>query len=245
MRLGIMLNEMYSPNVARILKAAGQDFALIDCEHGAFDYAEVSAMTACSRALGFEMIIRIPAIERTCILKYLEMGADGILVPMVKNSDDVKSAVKYAKYSPLGERGISTRRAHNDYTPSDLQEYKRTANEKSHVYVQIETAESVDNLEAIAACPGLSGLLIGPNDLSNALGTPGRYDSEEFEQAVRKTVETAKCYGIKSGVITGSLPLIKSCMSYGIDMLSWSSETSIICSAASQMKKNLQYGGGD
>ena len=245
MRLGMMLGEMYTPNAARILKAAGFDFALVDCEHGAFDYAELSAMMACSRALGFEMIIRIPAVERTCILKYLEMGTDGILVPMVSSRREVEAAVKYAKYSPLGERGISTRRSHNDYIPMDLQEYKKTANERTHIYIQIETAEGVEHMEEIASCPGLSGMLVGPNDLSNDLGTPGRYDTQQFKQAVEKTAKAAKRYGIKSGVITGNRALIKTCMDYGMDMVSWGSEISIICSEAGRMKHQLQAGMGD
>ena len=111
--IGTMLSEVFFPNFSYILKNCGYDFFIIDCEHGAFDYSQVSTMISVARLKGISAVVRIPEIRRECILKYLDMGADALLAPMVRDAEDAKRLVEYAKYRPLGNRGISINRAHS------------------------------------------------------------------------------------------------------------------------------------
>ena len=115
--IGTMLSEVFFPNISVILKNCGYDFVIIDCEHGPYDCSQVSLVVAMARANGISAVVRIPEIRREPIIKYLDMGADGLLVPMVRNAADAARVVDYVKYPPDGNRGISISRAHSGYAP--------------------------------------------------------------------------------------------------------------------------------
>lgn len=120
-KAGIMINEIPFSNFPVLFKQCGLDFYIIDDEHGGFDYREIYGMICSARLSGgIETIVRIPSAERRDIIKFLDMGADGLLLPMTGCAEDISKVVKYAKYSPLGERGISTMRAHTLYNPPPL-----------------------------------------------------------------------------------------------------------------------------
>lgn len=105
-------------------------------------------------------------MERAAITKYLDLGADGLLIPMVRDAEDARLAVEFAKYSPIGHRGVSISRAHSDYAPGDLRAYMANANVHTRIYVQIELSSALRDVDAIAAVPGLSALMVGPSDLA-------------------------------------------------------------------------------
>lgn len=127
-------------NLPVLFRQCGLDFYIIDGEHGAFDYREFYQMICAARlAGGIETIVRLPSNARKDIIKLMDMGADSLLLPMTNGAEEIRQVVKYAKYSPLGERGISTMRAHTLYNPPPLKEYMRTANARTRVYAQIET----------------------------------------------------------------------------------------------------------
>lgn len=165
-RAGIMLSELCFPNFPVMLKNVGYDFFIIDCEHGPFDFREVSNMVAMARRCHVEAIVRVPGVERAAITKYLDLGADGLLIPMVRDAEDARLAVEFAKYSPIGHRGVSISRAHSDYAPGDLRAYMANANVHTRIYVQIELSSALRDVDAIAAVPGLSALMVGPSDLA-------------------------------------------------------------------------------
>ena len=237
--LGSMLSELYSPNIPRIFSTAALDFVLVDCEHGSYDYTQIAAMASCAKALEFPLLIRVPQVERDCMLKYLEMGAAGLLVPMVESSKMVKQAVAYTKYAPLGKRGISTCRSHNNYYSSGIQQYLQTANENTLLLVQIETRTALSHLSEISSVPGLDGIVIGPNDLSFDLGCFGNYETPQMEKAIAQVIYTAKENHILSGIISSNLPLLNRCKKAGMEFLSWGSELSMIQTAISGAKKQL------
>lgn len=229
--LGTMLSELYTPNAARIFSAAGLDCFLVDCEHGAFDWSSLASMAACAKAADFPMIVRVPKIDREWVLKSLELGAVGILAPMVQDAAQAAELVGWAKYAPLGVRGISTRRSHNNYNASDICSYLTHANEETMVFAQIETREALGNLAEIAAVKGLAGLIIGPSDLSSDLGDFNNFNTDEIRAAIQAVVIQARENGICSGIISSSLSLLKCCRNEGMQFLSWSSELSMIYGA--------------
>lgn len=113
---GIMLSEMYVPNITRLIARCGFDFILIDCEHGYFDMSQVANLIAVADGAEISTIVRVTQPSRTNITKYLDMGAHGILLSDVTGADDARRLAELCRYAPKGCRGISTFRAHTGYS---------------------------------------------------------------------------------------------------------------------------------
>ncbi len=238
--LGTMISEVACPNLARIFKTAGFDYLIVDCEHGYFDYSQLAAMVSVANGVDITVIVRIPTIDRGVITKVLDMGADGLLVPMVNTAAEAMQIVDYAKYPQLGHRGASTQRAHTNYDPPRLEEYFKTANERTIILAQIETRESLDNMEQIAAVEGIDAIVIGPNDLSIDLGVPGDFSAPSMEKAVQAVAEAAGRLGKASGIITSNTAVIQKCRDTGMNVISCDSEVGMLLKMARSVVKTLR-----
>lgn len=228
-RTGIMINEIPFSNFPVLFRQCGLDFYIIDDEHGGFDYREIYEMISAARlAGGIETVVRIPGGERRDIIKFLDMGADALLLPMTNGPEDIRRVVRYAKYSPLGERGISTMRAHTLYNPPPLSEYMRSANARTKVYAQIETAEGVERIDEILSVEGVEGFLLGPNDLSDSYGCLGDDKAPQILSAIDKTAESARRLGKTSGIITANACYLDRAKAAGMNMFSKGSELSLL-----------------
>ena len=232
-RLGAFLSEIAAPNLLRIYKACGLDYVIIDCEHGYFDHSQVAALCAVANGIGLMALVRVPCVAREHIQKIFDQGADAILVPMTGTAEQIRQAVEMTKYFPEGKRGASTMRPHSEYNPGKLADYMKKANERTMVFAQIETDEGVKNAAEIAAVPGVSGLIVGPNDLSIDYGTPGAAYTPEMENAYRVVIEAAKAQGKPTGIITGDMKLIHHCQDLGMQIFSCNSEVGLL---AKQLK---------
>lgn len=233
--LGTMVSEITTPNIARMLKAGGFSFIIIDCEHGYFDYSQAAAIVGIANGIGLSVIIRIPEIRREVITKYMDMGADGLLVPMTGTKEDIETVVRYAKYLPIGQRGVSTQRAHTEYDPPALADYFRMANDRTVIFAQIETCEGVENIDAILGVEGVDGVLIGPNDMACDCGQPGDFHTEKMQHNIDRVIAAAKSAGKPSGIISGNIPFLKECREKGMTVFSCNSETGMIIKASKQI----------
>ncbi len=222
---GSMLNELYFPNIVHMYKNLGYDFCLIDCEHGTLSYGEVGTLVAMARAVGLTAIVRIPEVRRECVLKYLDLGADGLLCPMVDGPEMAAKLVNFAKYPPEGIRGVSIHRPHSLYNPGSMTEYIKKANERTMIFVQIELKCALEAVDEIASVEGLDGLFIGPSDLSMDLGIFNELSHPLMKEAVKKTASSAAAHGIASGVITSNKGLISFAAESGMKMICAGSET--------------------
>lgn len=238
--LGTMLSEVATPNIARIMKTAGFEFIIIDCEHGYFDFSQIACIVAVGNGFKIPVIIRIPTIEREAITKVLDIGADGLLVPMVNNVQDAEQVVKFAKYAPLGSRGVSTTRAHTNYDPPLLTEYIKSANMRTILLVQLETREAISSAHKIAAVDGVDGLMIGPNDLAMDMGLPGQFETPEMDSAITSVVAAAKEAGKSSGIITSNISFLHKCMDKGMNLFSCNSEVGMMLKAAKGIVKDFR-----
>ena len=236
-KIGIMLSEIAFANMPLLLKVSGMDFFMVDNEHGGFDYGDLSKIITCAKLVGIKVIIRISDNSRKDIIKFMDMGANGLLMPMANTADDVKQLVSFAKYAPLGKRGISTMRAHTLYNPSKLTDYMRYANDNTYLFAQIETVQAYKNLKEIASVEGLGGLIVGPNDLSCDMGELENQNSDKVKAVITKTAEECKKNGIKSGIITINENYIESAKKGGMDWLCIGSELSVLKSGFSATVK--------
>lgn len=241
--LGTMLSEVATANVARIMKVAGYEFMIVDCEHGYFDFSQLANIIAVGCGFQMPIIVRIPNIEREFITKVLDMGGAGILVPMVSTVEEARRAVQLSKYPPMGTRGISTTRAHTNYDPPVLVDYVKSTNEKTMVFVQIETQQGVENVEEIAAVAGVDGVIIGPNDLAVNLGWPGHMETPEMDAAITKVVKAAEKAGKASGIIESHVEFLKKWRANGMNVFSCSSEVGMMMKMAKATCAQFHEGG--
>lgn len=200
----MMISEIAFSNMPVLLKNAGIEFCILDCEHGGFDYAEVSRLIMTARLCGLELIVRLANNERKDVVKYLDMGADGLLLPMTNTAEDIRKVADYAKYPPLGHRGISTMRAHTLYAPPPVLEYMPAGNARTKIFAQAETRAGVENIDRILAVPGVSGCFIGPNDLSADYECLGDPNAPPILKAIERVGEAAAAAGKISGMITAN-----------------------------------------
>jgi 4-hydroxy-2-oxoheptanedioate aldolase len=193
-----LMTFMAIPSVrqAQIVALTGLDGIIIDCEHGHISDDSMHNSVSAIAALGVSPIIRIRGPAHDIIKRALDTGAHGIVVPQVNTAEEAAAIVASSKFPPQGVRGQGSAFpaiGHGLTTP----EYMKSANETIITMIQIETRAGVENVDAIAAVPGVDVVFIGPNDLAQALlgYTPARGDEPEFVRAMDKIVAAARKHG--------------------------------------------------
>lgn len=226
--VGMFLSEIAHPNLIRLMKAAGAQFVVVDCEHGYFDYSQVAAIAAVASGIGFPMIVRMPCLSRENVQKYLDSGVDGVWVPMLETREQAEELVRLSKYAPLGDRGISTMRPHSDYAPGKLTDYMKKANDRTMAFAQIETRRAVENVDEIAAVEGLDGMFVGPNDLACDLGCTGQFETPEMDEAIACVLAAAKKHGKPCGIVASNPKFLRKWAARGMTMFSCDSELGLL-----------------
>ncbi|WP_445665608.1 HpcH/HpaI aldolase family protein [Fodinibius sp. AD559] len=174
------------PAVIEILSSAGFEWITLDIEHSAINIESVQNLLGHIQGNGMEGLVRVSKNEEVIIKRVMDAGADGVIVPMVKNREEAQKAVSYVKYPPIGKRGVGLSRAQKYGT--DFDGYKEWTNNESVVIAQIEHIEAVNNLEEILTTDGIDGTIVGPYDLSASMGHPGEYHREDVKEALQKVV---------------------------------------------------------
>jgi 2-dehydro-3-deoxyglucarate aldolase/4-hydroxy-2-oxoheptanedioate aldolase len=230
-----MIAEIGYAGIPVVIKNAGLDYCIIDFEHGAFDYCELRELIFSARSVGLNAVVRLPDNNRKDIIRLLDMGADGLLLPMSETAEQVRAVVGYAKYPPVGKRGVSTMRAHTGYNPGNLAQYMLKSNERITVYAQIETAKGVANLSEIVAVDNLNGIFVGPNDLSADLNCMG--DNAPVLAAMQVIAKTVKAANKKLGVITSNPILLAEAERLAFDTLCISSELAVLAAGYKSLRR--------
>ena len=210
LQVGTMLVEFDTPGIGQIMKAAGIDFAFIDMEHSGFEYESLKRTLRYLQSAELASFVRVPSSRYDHIARALDVGAEGLLIPMVGSADEVRHVLDCMKYAPHGSRGVALQVAHDRYRPGPVMPKLRTANRRTTLLAQIETVKGIENVEEIAAVPGVDCLWVGQFDLSTSLGVPGQFDHPLFRDAVAKVVAAARRHGKVLGrmvpdVTTGSV----------------------------------------
>lgn len=160
-----------SPHIVEILGTTSLDFGVIDAEHAPFDRASIDLMMLAGRAAGLPLYVRVPDYSGATILSTLDLGAAGIVVPHVDSAEQARQIVARARYHG-GERGFSSSPRAAGYGTQSYRQAQE-AGDRTLVMCQIESVAGLDNVEAIAAVPGVDGLFIGRADLALSMGEEG------------------------------------------------------------------------
>lgn len=219
--IGTFIFEFNTTGIGRIAAEAGAAFAVFDMEHTGWSVESIRMLIATTRSTDMIPYVRIPATEYHFIARVLDMGAMGIMVPMVESAEQAETIVASAKYPPIGRRGAAFGVAHDDYGDGDIVEKIKTANSETHLIAQIETVAGVENVETIAAVDGIDVLWIGHTDLSCSLGIPGQFDHPRFKEALDAVLAACQNHNKVPGFMAGGIDDGKALLDQGFRMLAY------------------------
>lgn len=201
-----------------ICGVSGFDFVIIDMEHGAIDYESCFKMIPMAMLYNMSVIVRVPIFMKQNIC--LDWGAHGIMIPMIRTSDQVKMCVDSLKYSPSGNRGIWLGRAANYCIDSTPGEYFTEANEKTMIVAQIETAQAAENIETILEeNPLIDVAFIGASDLAQSYGYTACVPNDEYNKILEKLIGRIRALGRKVGIFTNSPTDCRHYRDLGVDLI--------------------------
>jgi 2-keto-3-deoxy-L-rhamnonate aldolase RhmA len=196
--VGTMCFEFDVRGVGRLAASAGAEFVVYDMEHTGWSLETIGRLVSAS---GSDLVplVRVPAAERHFVSPVLDVGALGVMVPMVGDAGTARSIVEWAKYPSAGTRGVAFGMAHDDYRPLEPVAAMDRANRETLLIVQIETAEGLESSEEIAAVDGIDVLWVGQSDLTASLGFPGQWSDPRYAEALERVARAAESQGKAAG----------------------------------------------
>ncbi len=228
LKVGNFIVEFATPGIGHILKSAGLDFAFFDMEHSGFSFETLKSAIRYFEAAGLPVIVRVPAQEADMLARACDMGAEGLLAPMISTPAQAQAMVDAVKYFPAGKRGVGLQMAHDNYRSAPVAGALAAANDRTAVICLIETAEGAENADAIAAVPGVDALWVGHFDLSVSLGIPGEFDHPTFTAAIARIITA----GRKHGKVMGRLvPTVEQGISFhkqGFNLICYSGDVWVL-----------------
>jgi len=243
-KFGHFIVEFATPGIGHIMKSAGCDFTLFDLEHSGFGFETVKSTLRYFEAADLPAIVRVPSREYHHIARAMDMGAEGLMLPMVGNVDEVRHIVNSMKYHPQGRRGVALQVAHDRYRPGTVADKFTTANNRTTLFCQIETAEGVENADAMAAIDGVDCLWVGHFDLSVSLGIPGQFDHKDFKRAIERTIAATKKHKKALGRLVPNVELGIDIYKQGFDFVCYSGDVWLLHTALEDGIRKLRAGCG-
>ena len=213
---------MWCPTIVEIIGHIGFDFVILDAEHSPMSAESCEQMVRAADCVNITPIIRIAMNIRQNILRYLDIGALGVLMPQINSKAEVETVIESVKYPPEGRRGLAGVRAANYGLTGSLGAYVKEANREIMVIVQVETMKAIDNLKEILAVPGTDVIFIGPTDLSSAMGYPGQANHPEVQKMIGYLVDEIRTAGKAAGTVAYDLDTLRRCKERGFQYIAYS-----------------------
>jgi 2-dehydro-3-deoxyglucarate aldolase/4-hydroxy-2-oxoheptanedioate aldolase len=204
-KLGHAVFEFATPGIGHILAAAGAEFMFLDMEHSGFGYETVKSVVRYAQAAGLPAFVRVPGRDYQLMARAADIGAEGIMVPMISSAEEAAECARHIRYTPRGHRGVGLALAHDDYREGPVLPKLEALNNRMVFMPLIETAAGVENVDAIAAVDEVDVLWMGHFDLSCSMGIPGQFDQPHFGAAIDRVVAAAKRSGKGVGRLVTSV----------------------------------------
>ena len=230
------LISLASPEVTEIMANAGFDWLFLDAEHSALSTLDLQRMVL--GAGSTPCLARVEASAEVPIKKALDIGAAGIIAPLVNSAEQAAQVVRWAKYAPLGTRGVGIGRAHG--YGAKFQEYVQHANENVAVIVQAEHIDAVHNMEKIAQVAGVDAVLVGPYDLSASLGRLGEVRHPEVVAAIEHVTQVCQAAQLPLGIFGLSSEAVLPYIERGYTLITVGVDTVLLGSAARHMLQQIK-----
>lgn len=228
------------PATVEMMGYAGLDFTVIDTEHSNNTMEQVGNMLRAADVSGITSIVRVTANSPELILRALDAGAGGILVPQVNTREAATAAVRAARYYPDGERGIAgvVRAARYGFIP--LPEYLSGANRENLVITQVEHVEAVKNIDAILTVEGIDGIFVGPTDLSQSMGITGQFSDPELRRVIHWVIEKTRRTDKWAGIFCLNAEDAAYWKAAGAQLLAIGTEGMVVASALRSLNQQIR-----
>ena len=225
---------------AEVMAHQSWDTLTIDLQHGVIDYAAMVTMLQAISTTATVPVVRVPWLEPGIIMKSLDAGAYGVICPMVSTREEAQRFIAYTNYAPRGTRSFGPVRA-TLYGGAD---YPAQANDTIVRFAMIETAQALDNLDAILSVEGLDAIYIGPSDLSLALGCKPVFDDVDPKaaQAIAHILDRAKAYGVVAGIHNGRPDVARARIAKGFRFVTVSSDARILAAGSQDLLAAMRAG---
>ncbi|TMH14305.1 MAG: 2-dehydro-3-deoxyglucarate aldolase [Betaproteobacteria bacterium] len=221
-----------SPLVAEAIACAGFDWGLVDMEHAPLDLGGVVHVLQALAGTKMVPVLRVPWNDMVVVKRVLDAGATTLMFPFVQSVDEALRAVAATRYPPDGVRGVAGQTRASRF--GTLPNYLKTANQQIGVIAQIETAKTIEDLEAIASVDGIDALFIGPADLSASMGHMGNLTHPAVMELISQAVQRCKAIGKPVGTLGGTPEMVAQYRAIGFDFVAMSSDIGLMMRSAQQ-----------
>jgi 4-hydroxy-2-oxoheptanedioate aldolase len=229
------LSSSYS---VEAVAGAGFDWLLLDTEHSPNDLESVLGQLQAAAPYATSAVVRIAINDTVLIKRYLDIGAQSLLIPMVNSAEEARAAVAATRYPPAGVRGIASATRANRF--GRVPDYARRAAEEICVLVQAETRHAMDNLEAIAAVEGVDGVFIGPGDLHASLGYAGEQANPAVLPVIDEGIGKIRTAGKAPGILTGAEELARRWLALGALFVAVGADVGLLARGADALAKKFK-----
>lgn len=219
--IGTFMFEFNTTGIGRLAAEAGAEFAVFDMEHTGWSIETIRMLIATTRSTEMVPLVRVPATEYHFIARVLDVGAMGIMVPMVESAAQAAALVAAAKYPPLGRRGAAFGVAHDDYSGGSIVEKLTSANSQTLLIALIETAAGIEHVEEVATVDGIDVLWVGHYDLTNSMGIAGQFDHPQYKEAVAHVLDVCRRHGKAPGFMASDVPAGRGLIDQGFRMIAY------------------------
>ena len=232
--LGTFTHLLSAPAI-EALAYTGLDYVIIDMEHSPIAAEHAAELVGVAAGAGIAPFVRVDAIQRSPVLKMLDAGAAGLIVPGLETVDEARRLVGFAKFAPLGNRGYCPTRDGGwgmaECYSDGLTGYMERANRSTLLLPQCETAGCLEHIDEICALEGIDGIFIGPFDLSIALGIPGDFANERHINAVAQVLDVCHRHGKLAVMFCGTAEAARGYFEQGFDSVTMSLDVSVLADA--------------
>lgn len=222
-----LINLSADPHITGTIAAAGYDYVMYDLEHSSLTLQGLEAAVRAADAAGITPLARVAGPAKRDILAVLEAGVRGIMVPAVESAAEAEAVVQAARYHPEGARGVYYLGYGSDYGAKPAAEYFADANRELLIIAQVETAEGVRHAGEIAAVPGIDATLVGPGDLSQALGVPWQFDHPTVIAAIEETFRATQAAGKIAGIMPPHIHQAERWVETGANLIIWAQDMQV------------------
>jgi 4-hydroxy-2-oxoheptanedioate aldolase len=198
------ISRVTDPWLTEVVGKIGYDVVWFDLEHRSFSIDTINTQSLACRAAGIDLMVRIVKGGYFSPMQALEFGANGLMIPHIRNAEEARQWVEWSRFPPLGKRGLDGAGADADFGLANTHEYLKHANEEVFLAFQIEDREAVEAIGEIAAVPGFDLFFVGPGDLSLSYGVPLEFDHPLLQEATRRVAEAARKHGKWWGTTTAT-----------------------------------------
>lgn len=229
-----------SPALVEIMGHTNFDYALLDMEHSPVSIDHLEHLIRAAESADIAPVVRVPEITEAAILHPLDKGAAGLLVPMVNTAEMAESVVRFAKYAPVGGRGMDIYARSAKFGTIPKADYFQAENERTLIAVQIEGPEGMENVSEIAAVDGVDVVYVGPYDLSQSLGIPGQVNDPRVTERVEKIARDVAVCGRSVGIYVDDVPTAEKYLGCGIRFITLCVDTTIFLRACRSLQQKLE-----